>query len=294
MTIENLQCFLYLAQELNFTRAAERAHVAQSTMSRKLDSIETELGVRLFERNQHEVLLTSAGKEFYTHIKSILDTYSNVIVRVQNIGNGIPETVQIGVGLYENALLEPVMQHFVAQYPLPKINCLQLGYRELLDDFIHDRLDLILTSDQFLSTVFQDNLEMTLLSDSPWLLAINRLNPLAEQEVVEMAQLTTQNLITMNEGDISTVRNILGRYFFVSSIDYVNSSTTKLMMISANRGFGFIPSFLNLEGFPDIVTRPMIPPYLPRKYYAICKKDNDNIYVHHLMRILKQRYAPKL
>ena len=47
MTIENLHCFVALAKELNFTKAAQRSHITQAAMRRKISSIEDELGIRL-------------------------------------------------------------------------------------------------------------------------------------------------------------------------------------------------------------------------------------------------------
>ena len=47
MNIENIQCFISLAECLNFTRAAEREHITQTTMSHKISVLEKELGVKL-------------------------------------------------------------------------------------------------------------------------------------------------------------------------------------------------------------------------------------------------------
>ena len=53
MTIENLECFITPAQELSFTKAAERLNLSQTTLSRKIASVEDELQVTLFLRNHH-------------------------------------------------------------------------------------------------------------------------------------------------------------------------------------------------------------------------------------------------
>ena len=51
MNIENIQCFISLAECLNFTRAAEREHITQTTMSHKISVLEKELGVKLLYRD---------------------------------------------------------------------------------------------------------------------------------------------------------------------------------------------------------------------------------------------------
>ena len=133
MTIENLRCFLTLAQELNFTRAAQKAHITQTAMSRKITSLETELSIQLFHRNHHQVGLTSAGQEFYNHIRPVLDQYDAAVLRAQNMDKDQRDSVQIGVGVYEHTLVSPVIQNFIQQYPIQKLNFVQFKYRELLE-----------------------------------------------------------------------------------------------------------------------------------------------------------------
>lgn len=65
MDIHTLQCFLTLAHDLNFTKAAEKEHITQSSLSRKINGLEDELGISLFYRDSHQVSLTEAGKEFF-------------------------------------------------------------------------------------------------------------------------------------------------------------------------------------------------------------------------------------
>ena len=294
MTIDNLRCFVILAQELNFTRAAEKAHITQTAMSRKITSIENELSAQLFTRNHHQVGLTSAGQEFYNQVLPILEDYDMAVIRAQNMDRGLRDSIQIGVGVYEHALLVPVMEQFTGRYPVQKINCVQYKYRELLEEFERDRLDVIVTSDQFLHTVAKKDLEMVLLYDHAWVVAIHRDNPLAASDPVEMDLLYDQNIITMNEGSINVVRSAFHQWFPLSSLDYVNTHETKLMLVNANRGVGFIPTFVSVQSYPNVVTRQLSPPYRPRKYYAIIKRYNSNPYAHQLVGMLEEYYSSKL
>ena len=177
MTIENLRCFLILAQELNFTRAAAKAHVTQTAMSRKILSIEEELSIKLFERTHHRVSLTNAGQEFYYQISTMLKSYDTAVTQAQNMDKGVRDSVQIGVGVYEHALLRPVIQDFIHQHPISKLNCVQFKYHELIESFDHGNMDLIITSDQFLQTIDQEDLELILVHDYPWCLVLDQNNP---------------------------------------------------------------------------------------------------------------------
>lgn len=70
MNLDNVKCFISLAECLNFTKAAEKEHMTQTSMSRKISGLEEELGVRLFYRDNHQVILTDAGSEFYVHAQN--------------------------------------------------------------------------------------------------------------------------------------------------------------------------------------------------------------------------------
>ncbi len=294
MTFDNLQCFVILAQELSFTRAAERANVSQTALSRKIVGMEDELQVTLFLRDRHKVELTNAGREFYNKAMSLLQEYQNTVIQTQNIHKGVRETIQIGFGVYEQVLFRPVIYDFLKKYPVPRINCLQYKYKELLDEFMHDRIDIIITSDQFINTVSKEELELVLVHDHPWVAALSASNPLAKHDPIELNMLKDEIVVTMHEGSVSAVRSGFHGMVPFRSIDYVNSFEAKLMLIDAGRGVGFIPRFVDVSQFKNIVTRDIVPFYRPRRYYAIHRKNNSNPYTQILSEMLRKYYEAKL
>ena len=61
MNLRALQCFVILAEELNFSRAAERLHIAQPALSQQIRSLEERLGTQLVDRARRPLILTEAG-----------------------------------------------------------------------------------------------------------------------------------------------------------------------------------------------------------------------------------------
>jgi DNA-binding transcriptional LysR family regulator len=73
MELRQLRYFVAVARERNFTRAAERLHIAQPPLSRQIQQLEHEVGVRLIERGSRPVRLTEAGKLFYDQAAQVLE-----------------------------------------------------------------------------------------------------------------------------------------------------------------------------------------------------------------------------
>ena len=82
-SLRQLRYFVAIAQELNFTRAAEACFVGQSTLSAGLKELEDSLGVRLVERDRQNVAITPVGLEILTRAKAILASSEDLVEYVQ-------------------------------------------------------------------------------------------------------------------------------------------------------------------------------------------------------------------
>ncbi len=87
-SFEALQTFLVLAQDLNFRRAAERLHLDQSALSRRIQKLEQTLGFRLLVRTTREVSLTQAGQQFYQTAADLLRTYEATVETARRVAEG--------------------------------------------------------------------------------------------------------------------------------------------------------------------------------------------------------------
>ena len=101
MELRHLRYFQVLGETLNFTRAAERLHIAQPPLSRQIQQLEDELGVTLLERSR-PLRLTEAGRFFYEHANVLLEQLGKVCDNTRRIGLG--EKTWLGIGFAPSTL----------------------------------------------------------------------------------------------------------------------------------------------------------------------------------------------
>lgn len=97
MELRHLRCFLAVAEELHFARAAVRLHIDQSPLSRTIKELEDELGTRLFLRTTRSTQLTRAGRSFLAHVPRIFAALEQARDSVKSAANGFHGQLRIAL-----------------------------------------------------------------------------------------------------------------------------------------------------------------------------------------------------
>jgi DNA-binding transcriptional LysR family regulator len=97
MEIRHLRCFLAVAEELHFARAAERLHIEQSPLSRAIKELEEDLGVQLFVRTTRSTRLTRAGKLFLEHVPRVFTALQQARDGVKAAANGFHGQLRVAL-----------------------------------------------------------------------------------------------------------------------------------------------------------------------------------------------------
>ena len=113
--LRHLRYFVAVAEELHFSRAAEKLQMAQPPLSQQIRQLEHMLGVRLFERDHHSVRLTNAGQLFLEDAVCILEQVDHALLRMQHAQHG--QVGRLHIGFVNNAVAsETVIPDVLAVY----------------------------------------------------------------------------------------------------------------------------------------------------------------------------------
>jgi DNA-binding transcriptional LysR family regulator len=117
MNLRQLECFKVLAEELNFTRAAEKLHMAQPPLSRQVKLLEESLGVILFERTKRMVRLTTEGEYLKSEIGQTFRQLDQVKAHLTQIREGRSGILSVGyVGAAMHSVLPAILKKFSSRY----------------------------------------------------------------------------------------------------------------------------------------------------------------------------------
>lgn len=118
MDIRGLRYFISAAECLNFTKAAKECFITQTAMSQHIANMEKELGFQLFRRNNRNVELTLAGKDFYEQMKLVVHGYDNAVRHSQNLSSGGEGSVVVAVpSCIEGLVFMSRLRYFKKHYP---------------------------------------------------------------------------------------------------------------------------------------------------------------------------------
>jgi DNA-binding transcriptional LysR family regulator len=197
MEVRQLQTFCVLAEELNFTRTAERVYTVQSNVTSQIKSLEAELGVPLFDRLAKRVVLTEAGHRFRPYAEKALAAMEQGSLAVKF---GTEPAGPLHIGAPESVLtyrLPEVLKLFRKRYPRVEVIFRPDPDLKLCDELENGKLDLAITMSD---TVEAEQLSSIRLRSEEIYLFGTPDHPLAKAKKVYPKDLVDQTLLLTEAG----------------------------------------------------------------------------------------------
>jgi LysR family transcriptional regulator, benzoate and cis,cis-muconate-responsive activator of ben and cat genes len=192
MELKQLRYFVTVAEELHFSRAASRLHLAQSALSAQIRRLEGEVGGPLLLRSTRQVSLTPAGEMLLSEARAILAAADGTLGRVRAAVRGENASLSIGsLGPVPGALLSPLLSTFSARRPHVRIDVRALEFFEMLSAVRTGKADVAF----LYAPIDEADLDVTPLISEPRVAVLPYDHPLSGRESISAADLAGETFV---------------------------------------------------------------------------------------------------
>jgi DNA-binding transcriptional LysR family regulator len=198
MELRQLEYFVAVAEEANFTRAARRISVAQPAISAQIQRLERELGQLLLDRSRRVVRLTAAGEAALPFAKAALAAVANVQRTVEEVTDVVRGTVTIGTVGTHNVDIPGLLADFHADHPAVEITLTTANSDALIDDVRTGHLDAAIVSVGPDET--PEGLSIEVVTDQAIDAVVCHADTLASRSTIPLTELRERSLIALPVG----------------------------------------------------------------------------------------------
>lgn len=243
MNLRDLKYIVEVAKERNFSNAAKKVFVSQPTLTMQIQKLEDELGVKIFERQNKNFLITEVGELIIKTAQEILDKEKELKELAKEFKDPFSGELRIGAfptlaSYYFPKITKKILQEF------PKLKLLLVEEKtdELIKKLKNGEIDCAFLA----MPVLEENLNHVEIFEEEFLLAVSKNNPLAKQtKSVSTIDLKNESLMLLEDGHC--LRNqaleacsLLGN--FTEKQDFKASSLETLrQMVAMNYGVTLMP-----------------------------------------------------
>jgi LysR family transcriptional regulator, cyn operon transcriptional activator len=214
MELRHLRYFVALAEYLSFTKAADRVHVTQSTLSHQIRQLEEELGQPLFDRIGKRVVTTEAGELFLAFATRALKEVDLGIAMLKPGGSGLTGEVRIGAThTFNIGLIPECVAQFLVRHPTVRVRIDELPADQIGAKLHAGELDLGIAYKPSGPT----DLWFEPLYNEEMVLVVSDTHPLAGRKRIRMVELHQQRLVLMP--DYFSTRTLLDECFKASGAE---------------------------------------------------------------------------
>ncbi|WP_297828460.1 LysR substrate-binding domain-containing protein [uncultured Desulfovibrio sp.] len=287
MELRQLRYFITLAEELNFTRTAQRLHIVQPALSRQIKELEKELHILLFRRNKRSVELTESGRIFLPEAIKTLEQAEHAVTQARRAQAGIVGKIEIGYssGSVLSGVLGAILRRYREAFPDVELRMRQVYPANQIELLMRGDVDIIFSMSNFIDvpadcTVFP-------LAEYPLHVVMPLEHRLAGRKTVPADALRQEAFIAHSDpGDghgEHFLRKVLG---FAPPIAYRTSSFLFMgVLIEAGFGLALMPTVMASAFSKGVTSSRVEGKEASFKIAAFARKNSLEAAVEHLVQI---------
>ncbi|CAI8857247.1 Uncharacterized HTH-type transcriptional regulator YcgK [Brevibacillus sp. IT-7CA2] len=246
MELRQIRYVLAVAEERSFSRAANRLHLAQPSLSQQIAKLEKILGVSLFHRLPQHVELTDAGQRFIQVAQTLVDMSEGLEREMRAYAIGESGKLLVGSLPITGAYVLPrVLPTFTKQFPGVELQLMEETSSHLEQLLVRGKIDVSLLT----MPISDPSLEIIPAINEEIFLAVPANHPLAKRKEVDLAEVADQPFILLKEGQgFRTISlRLCEQAGFRPRIVFESSNIqTAQSLVAAGMGLSFAPKMITL------------------------------------------------
>lgn len=258
MELRHLRYFVAVAQALNFTRAAEKLHTSQPSLSSQIRDLEACVGVALLVRDKRKVALTAAGECFLQDALAILEQAENAKIRARKV---VQEDSHFSIGFVPSAevnLLPKVLPLFRLKQPETHIELVSLITTEQEEKILRGELDVGLMR----HPVYSPEIDYLELIHEPLVVVLPVNHPLAQEKTISARQLDGVNFVSTDPAYSGALAKIVQAWFqqqksHPNIVQVATNILVTMNLVGMGLGVTLIPGYMNNFNTGQVVFRPI-------------------------------------
>ncbi|MCP1106603.1 LysR family transcriptional regulator [Serratia nevei] len=263
MELRHLRYFVAVAEEQNFSRAAERLHISQPPLSRQIQQLEEDLGVLLFERGSRPLKLTEAGRFFYGHAQQFLAQSVELKSMTRRVGQ-LERSLSIGfVASTLYGILPQLIRRFRTQCPEVAVSLHEMTTMEQIQALKEGKIDVGFGRIRYEDT----NVRRIILRDETLMAALAADHLLANAPELTLRRLQTETLIVYPQTPRPSFADQVLAAFRDHALEphkimEVRELQVALGLVAAGEGITLVPQCLYSLKRQDVIYKSLNEKYL--------------------------------
>jgi DNA-binding transcriptional LysR family regulator len=278
MELRHLRYFLKVAEELSFSKAAEKLFISQPPLSRQIKELEEELGARLFNRTNKKVTLTEAGDFFLSEINPWLQSLDRINRKTNKIANNVNGVFRIAyISSTFSATISGLIQHLSQLFPYVSFKLYEVPSHKQILALEQGKLDLGILRAPLYSTKLYAK---TWFTDKYALIYNKQLIQIESEE--DMRSLAEQKFVFFNKEYApqyyQTLIEICASYGFTPNVVHESNNVSSIIQLVRNGlGVSIVPSSLSKSHAADeLAFKPLANSTLTTDVLLVTPKDEPS------------------
>jgi DNA-binding transcriptional LysR family regulator len=264
VNLDLLRSFFAIAEFGSLSKAAEQLHVSQSTLTRQVQALETEIGGQLLERGHSGVALTAAGHALLEGMRPVVARADIVVSDVRKLARGQSASLRIGyIMSAAGEYLNPALAALRRSHPETKVRLVDLSPGEQIAALRRGELDVVILGN--INAAVGREFFVRRIATLAVVIALPETHSLAADEDIALADLRRELFVGANPEEVPGFNSWLIQLcrragFRPKIVENANSLTQTLSLLVAENAVSLLPGLVAKFKVPGVTFRPLRSP----------------------------------